>query len=500
MVHAAATASVRTVQSVQLASPTEFRFALRAAPTWPNGYFRLADAALAAALVVAIVIAVHVPAFTGGFGALLAMRITLKNFLLLGVFACYWQAALSLCGVYGARHALGANDDSLWRLVRGCTLGSAGAVIFPLTSQRMSLAMVPVFWLAAMLGTIGLRAAVDLALSAKRKRSAARRLVLVGSGPRAAAMWADLRSDPLVRYELVSLFDTDDAAPHPAFADRSVQALGALERSLMHTVVDQVVIALPVRSRYAEIEAAIRTCERAGVESSIPADVFRATLAQPRLDSAGRTPVVAMQVVQTGWRSQVKRATDIAGAGVGLLVISPLLAAVALAVKLTSPGPVFFAQERYGLQKRRFKMYKFRTMVADAEAQQSRLELHNEATGPVFKIQRDPRVTAVGRLLRRTSIDELPQLWNVLRGEMSLVGPRPLPLRDVGRFDEPWLMRRLSVRPGLPCLWQVSGRSTLGFNEWIHLDLEYIDRWSLALDARILLRTFPAVIKGTGAT
>jgi lipopolysaccharide/colanic/teichoic acid biosynthesis glycosyltransferase len=181
------------------------------------------------------------------------------------------------------------------------------------------------------------------------------------------------------------------------------------------------------------------------------------------------------------------------------VVCAPLMLAIAIAIKLTSRGPVLFTQDRYGYLKRLFRMYKFRTMVAGAEWLQSELETRNEASGPVFKISDDPRLTLVGRFLRRSSLDELPQLWNVLTGEMSLVGPRPLPVRDVGRFVEPWLMRRFSVRPGVTCLWQISGRSNVGFERWIALDLEYIDRWSLGLDFTILLRTVPAVLRGTGA-
>jgi len=184
---------------------------------------------------------------------------------------------------------------------------------------------------------------------------------------------------------------------------------------------------------------------------------------------------------------------------VALTTAMPLLAISALAIKLTSPGPILFTQERYGLNKRRFKMYKLRTMVADAELQQQMLEEFNEASGPVFKIREDPRLTRVGKVLRRFSIDELPQLLNVLRGEMSLVGPRPLPLRDVSRFSEPALMRRFSVYPGISGLWQVGGRSDVGFDEWIRLDLKYIDEWSLTLDLRILLLTVPTVIQGRGA-
>ena len=161
---------------------------------------------------------------------------------------------------------------------------------------------------------------------------------------------------------------------------------------------------------------------------------------------------------------------------------------MAVAIKLTSRGPVMYAQDRCGLRKRPFRMYKFRSMFADADKLQPELEARNEASGPVFKIRNDPRMTPLGRLLRKSSIDELPQLWNVLRGDMSLVGPRPLPRRDVNRITRPSDMRRFSMRPGLTCLWQVQGRSNIDFERWVELDLEYIDTWSLALDCRILMR------------
>jgi lipopolysaccharide/colanic/teichoic acid biosynthesis glycosyltransferase len=173
---------------------------------------------------------------------------------------------------------------------------------------------------------------------------------------------------------------------------------------------------------------------------------------------------------------------------------------VAALIKLTSSGPIVYAQDRCGLNRHPFRMYKFRSMYIDAEKLQASLEQRNEAGGPVFKIRDDPRVTPLGRVLRKTSIDELPQLWNVLVGDMSLVGPRPLPFRDVNLITRPADMRRFSMRPGLTCLWQIQGRSNIGFERWVELDLEYIDNWSLALDARILLKTLPAVLSGNGAT
>jgi lipopolysaccharide/colanic/teichoic acid biosynthesis glycosyltransferase len=190
---------------------------------------------------------------------------------------------------------------------------------------------------------------------------------------------------------------------------------------------------------------------------------------------------------------------DLIGGILGLLLAAPVMLVIAIAIKLSGPGPVIFSQQRFGLNKRRFAMYKFRTMVNGAEALQADLETRNEASGPVFKIRDDPRITRVGRLLRRMSLDELPQLFNVVRGDMSLVGPRPLPVRDVHKFSESWLMRRFSVPPGVTGLWQISGRSDLAFDRWVLLDLQYIDGWSLGLDLQILAKTVPAVLWGRGA-
>ena len=182
-----------------------------------------------------------------------------------------------------------------------------------------------------------------------------------------------------------------------------------------------------------------------------------------------------------------------------LIFFSPLFFIITLVIKLTSNGPIFFVQERVGLNKRRIPVYKFRTMVPNAEKMLAQLEGLNEVSGPVFKIMNDPRVTPVGKFLRRTSIDELPQLLNVLKGEMSLVGPRPLPVRDYEGFNEDWQRRRFSVRPGITCLWQVNGRSGVSFDKWMELDIQYLDKWSLWLDLKILAKTIPAVLKGSGA-
>ena len=211
-------------------------------------------------------------------------------------------------------------------------------------------------------------------------------------------------------------------------------------------------------------------------------------------------PLLTMEPVSQDPRQLLaKRVFDLTLTILAIPVLVPLFALVAVAIRLDSPGPVFFIQQRVGLRKREFPMFKFRSMYVDAEERLKEIEHLNEADGPIFKIKDDPRTTRVGRFIRKTSIDELPQLINVLRGEMSLVGPRPMSLRDVDRFDRGIQRKRFSVQPGLTCLWQISGRSDLPFEKWLELDLEYITNWNFWLDVQILFKTIPAVLKSRGA-
>ncbi|HTR42067.1 MAG TPA: sugar transferase, partial [Pseudomonadales bacterium] len=203
---------------------------------------------------------------------------------------------------------------------------------------------------------------------------------------------------------------------------------------------------------------------------------------------------------ESSWHSVAKTLLDFVGSFILLVLCSPLFLAIAILIKCTSRGPILFKQQRSGQNGKPFTLYKFRTMVTNAEQYKHELQAMNEMSGPVFKLTKDPRVTPVGKILRKYSLDELPQLWNVFLGEMSLVGPRPLPVDEVKRFSDVAHRRRLSVKPGLTCLWQIGGRNKISdFKDWVRLDLEYIDNWSLWLDLKILLYTVPAVLRGTGA-
>ena len=264
--------------------------------------------------------------------------------------------------------------------------------------------------------------------------------------------------------------------------------------------VDEVLVALPIDKYGPLVEMIVRQCEEQGIIVRVRTEMSHLQVARSYVDELQGVPVMTIQSGPAdSWQLIMKRVIDVVGSAALLVALAPLFAVVGWLIRKDSPGPVFFTQERIGFNKRLFRLIKFRTMVDGADHQQSKLEHLNEAAGPVFKIKSDPRVTRVGKFLRRFSIDELPQLVNVLKGDMSLVGPRPLPLRDFDRFDTQWHKRRLSVKPGMTCLWQVNGRSNITFDHWVQMDLEYIDNWSLGLDMKILLKTIPAIMRGSGA-
>jgi exopolysaccharide biosynthesis polyprenyl glycosylphosphotransferase len=281
---------------------------------------------------------------------------------------------------------------------------------------------------------------------------------------------------------------------------REAPIVEQLNSVIAHESVDEVLVALPMDKYGPLVETIVRHCEEQGIIVRVRTQMSNLQVARSYVDDLQGVPVMTIQSGPAdGWQLVMKRFIDIVGSAALLLALVPLFAIVALLIKIDSPGAILFAQERVGYNKRRFGVLKFRTMVVEADKQQDMIEHLNEVEGPVFKIRKDPRITRVGAFLRRFSIDELPQLVNVLKGEMSLVGPRPLPVRDVQRIEIQWHKRRFSIKPGITCLWQVNGRSDIGFNEWVRMDLDYIDKWSLGLDLLILVKTIPAVFKGSGA-
>jgi exopolysaccharide biosynthesis polyprenyl glycosylphosphotransferase len=460
---------------------------------------RVLDAISALAAVTVLFLLANVDRMPLGLDAFLLQRVSVKNLLVVGVFLFVWQEIFVLFGLYDATRRLDPSDERA-RVIAACSVGSLMVLAFPLVSTNSWVHgwYVVAVWLSSTAGALAARHV--LRLGAKTSPSGvAQRVIIVGTGPRAVMLYEELCMRQPSRYVLVGFVDTNPRGVSDFVRKRILAPVEQLDRVLMEYAVDEVLVALPIKSCYALIQHAIDVCERSGVQANYLADVFRTSLAKPRYEPSAKTPVVAMKVVTDDNRIMVKRAIDIFGALVGLTLLGPLMLAIGVAVKLTSPGPVIYSQVRHGLRRRRFAMLKFRTMVANAEALQPTLEDRNEAIGPIFKIKRDPRLTPLGRLLRRYSLDELPQLINVLKGDMSLVGPRPLPTRDVAHFGEAWLIRRFSMPQGLTGLWQISGRSDLSFDDWMALDLRYIDQWSLGLDLRILLRTIPAVVSGRGA-
>lgn len=325
-------------------------------------------------------------------------------------------------------------------------------------------------------------------------------VLIVGTGALARATLDDIRKKG--RHEVLGLVRFSNEVAPKNLKACVVGVATELEQVLRSVPVAEVYFASThfTHGHGEEIQAGIKVCERFGVPFATPAIAYRLDRAQPLLSHGIGDGYVHYQSVRAKpLEFAFKRMFDIISSGVALWVLAPLLLTVAALVKLTSKGPILFRQTRVGLHGRPFKMLKFRTMVENAEELKAKLAAQNEMDGPVFKMKKDPRITSIGRVLRKFSIDELPQLINVLRGDMSVVGPRPPVPNEVAKY-EPWQRRRLSVRPGLTCIWQVSGRNEISFEQWMYMDLQYIDTWSFSKDITLILKTFPVVLTGRGAS
>jgi exopolysaccharide biosynthesis polyprenyl glycosylphosphotransferase len=330
-------------------------------------------------------------------------------------------------------------------------------------------------------------------------------MLIVGTNRRALDFAMTIQSQLELGYRIIGFSDDEwEGLEELSKHGFAVQCdLTTLPAFLRRNIVDEVVLALPIRSFHLDASRIADLCERQGIILRVLPDLFNLTNTRPKVEELATAPMVTHHATITeGGALLAKRIFDFTVSFVFLIFVSPFLLVVAALIKLTSRGPVFFVQKRVGLNKRIFDIYKFRTMVVNAESRMQEIEHLNEVSGPVFKIKNDPRLTPIGKFLRTASIDELPQLFNVLKGDMSLVGPRPWQLRDYELFTsacEDWQRRRFSVRPGVTCLWQVNGRNSVAFEKWMELDLQYIQKWSFWLDLKILAKTIPAVLRGSGA-
>ncbi len=397
---------------------------------------------------------------------------------------------LDINGYYDRSRRAGTKRNLLWTIGKSVSLSALVivAVMYFLQLSQLSRGVIVLFAGLSVLALL----VKDVVFQRYLRRQAltgkhAQTAILVGSAERNVEFETSLAQNPDWNLRVLVTLDP---------SGESLQQLPAL---LHRQPVDCVVFNV-TQTYFSEVEKAILACEIEGVEAWLVADFVKTSIARVTIDDFHGKPLLVFRTTpELSWQLICKRIIDVIGASVALAILGPLvMLPVAIAIKLASPGPILFRQRRSGLHGRLFTMFKFRSMVDNAEMLRAELDAFNEMTGPVFKMKKDPRVTPIGKFIRKTSIDEFPQLWNVLIGDMSLVGPRPPIPNEVDKYD-PWHRRRLSMKPGLTCLWQISGRNKIGFDQWMKLDLQYIDQWSLWLDFKILLHTIPTVLSGFGA-
>ena len=430
-------------------------------------------------------------------------RIKLGNAILCGILLFIWHVCFRFSGLYLSNRLSTAREICL-RIVRAVGASSIALLIFAQFAGWKTVDIFTVVCFAVVNVTLITALRLGVYYSSRRFRRRGintQSLLIIGGGARSENLIKTISGESQLGYKVLGYLDSS-----PAFSHRKIAGspwLGQFEdltRIINKEVVDEAAIALPIKSHYREIKSAIAQLEEQGVVVHLLSDFFPYQLSRVQSHEFKGLPLLSLHSSpRFSWRVELKRLLDIVLAAALLIILAPLFLLIAVLIKLETDGPCFFYQERMGYNKRRFFIIKFRTMVSDAEVRLTEVQHLNEKNGPIFKIKNDPRVTRVGKYLRKFSLDELPQLINVLFGDMSLVGPRPLALREALKLEEPYYKRRFCVRPGLTCLWQISGRSNLSFEQWMELDLEYIDRWSLNLDWWILAKTVPAVLTARGA-
>lgn len=407
-------------------------------------------------------------------------------------------AVFGLQRLYVARPGIGWMDKA-GTIVGGTTVAIAIVIVavFGLRPYAYSRLVFLYAWGVIIVLLVAARIAESTLKAELRKRGIGlSRLLVVGAGTQGRLIMQNIVAQPDLGYNVVGFVDDQRTEDIGRF--RALGTLDDIPRLIYETGIDEVIIALPSASHKRIIDI-MMLCQREGVGFRIVPDFFELSLSKVDINDMNGIPLIGIREVSIqGWNLMIKRLLDLAVSLLVLVVTSPLIAVIALAIKLDSPGPVLYTQTRVGRAGRHFQFYKFRSMKVGAEEELASLADLNEASGPIFKIRNDPRLTRVGRFLRRLSLDELPQFYNILIGDMSLVGPRPPLPREVEQYED-WHFKRLDVSPGLTGLWQVSGRSELTFDEMVLLDIWYIENWSLGLDLKILLRTIPAVLLARGA-
>lgn len=437
---------------------------------------------------------------------LLSMQIRIKDLLIYALLLLVWHGLFSMFGLYRSRRISRVRRvmlDVFKATSAGCPILIALGRLFGMT--HVTPRFVILFWAISTVSAITARLAVKHLMNILRLRGRnLHHLLIVGTNSRALDYAGKVASKPELGYVIVG-FVENGWSGNGEFCRSGYEVVADFHTFpdfVRSNVVDEVMICLPLRSQYEQASRIVKSCEEQGIIVRFLSDLFDLDLAVSRTEMVDDASVVTLRTgAMQGGQLLVKRAIDVFVSAFLLLLLSPFLALIAVLVKLTSPGPVLFVQSRVGLNKRKFRLYKFRTMVHGADKMIAQVAHLNQECGPGLKIKNDPRITALGRFLRKTSLDELPQLLNVLKGEMSLVGPRPLLYWEFERIDDSWswIRRRFSVKPGITGLWQVSGRSNMSFDNRIRMDLNYIDTWSLRNDFNILVKTVLVVFTGNGA-
>ena len=424
-----------------------------------------------------------------------------ENLPMLIFWVLLWLLMLSMNGAYKSFRVF--TFFELVRVIVRAAFFSAlgfGALCFLLRMQFVGRIFFVIYVSLAAIALILEKWAIALiAKEVRRRGHSIYHVLIVGTGQRAGKFIKILKSHPEWGLKIIGLIDDDESLVGKTFhGEKVIGDLNSMPRLLEEKVIDNVIFIVP-RKWLDRIQETIALCELQGVKTSISADLFDLKIAHARQMDVEGIPLISFDTTPAEeWELFVKRTIDVVASAIGLVVLLPLFLIVAVLIKLTSPGPLFFMQKRVTLNNRKFVLYKFRSMDNGAEKKREALSKLNEIKGPVFKIKDDPRITPLGKFLRKTSIDELPQLFNILMGDMSIVGPRALFVKEVAKF-ELWQRRRQSMRSGLTCLWAIRGRSNINFEDWMELDLEYIDNWSLWLDLEVLIKTVPVVLFGIGA-